>query len=650
MSRSKLVGVDLYSGCGGMSVGAALGLKKLSVRYGLDFDKHACNTFAQNHPDAFVDNLDVASVSARRILDKAKTDHIDYLLTGPTCQAVSTMGLHFAEDSRNLLFVHLVRLITELRALGKLPTNIILENVPGLVARSNLKLVRDLFRFFTDFGYSVGGDVVSVAALGVPQLRYRFFMFATREDRKITFPRPTYAERGDEELPVYRTVADAISDLYDVPPSEHDDSIKIRARPRPTEYQQLMRGAQGLTYNHWAANTEGLNLQRISHVPQGGSWKDIPEKLLPARFQKVRMTDYHTLYGRLHEQNPAYTIAAQFGNVTTGCYTHPRHDRPLTVREGCRLQGFPDSFRVFGPKNSQYRQIGNAVPPLAMAVLMQHWTGAASEKGVAPRVTREVLESGSKLPVLTPRFRGRVTDQEGRKEGYGSGTFWPKGWGVAPKTEPRVAENYRKSTEPLVFRRTAWREKHGHIEQDKHIDRAMQLDVSNVLAQLSRHRTWLVQPSDANDSNALKASAEHFYSLLTEMSAVVLRAAEPTHIRADFAYTADRVTLFLKRAVQRLGLEANIQSNGQADLFSHQTRRTNAWMLNVSAASLAQEKRSESVESALGIYFWPFRAVDRIGFRQPLPSGELLWIPLRQPEIRKLESDRAAQVEEVGVA
>ncbi|MGC0325023.1 DNA (cytosine-5)-methyltransferase 1 [Bradyrhizobium sp. USDA 326] len=650
MSRSKLVGVDLYSGCGGMSVGAALGLKNLSVRYGLDFDKHACNTFAQNHPEAFVDNLDVASITARRILEKAKIDHIDYLLTGPTCQAVSTMGLHFAEDSRNLLFVHMVRLVTELRTLGKLPKNIILENVPGLVARSNLKLVRDLFRFFADFGYSVGGDVVSVASLGVPQLRYRFFMFATREDRKITFPRPKYAERGDEKLPAYRTVTDAISDLYDVQPLEHDGPLKLRARPKPTEYQQLMRGDESVTYNHWAANTERLNLQRISHVPQGGSWKDIPEELLPARFQKVRMTDYHTLYGRLHEQNPAYTIAAQFGNVTTGCYTHPMHDRPLTVREGCRLQGFPDAFRVFGPKNSQYRQIGNAVPPLAMAVLMKHWSGAASERGIAPRVTGQVLESGSKLPVLTPRFRNRVTDQEGKKAGYGSGTFWPKGWGAAPQSSPRVAENYRKSTEPLVYRRTAWREKRGQVEQDQYIDRAMQLDVSQITAHLSTHRNWLVQPLDASHSDAYRASAEHFYDLLTEMSAVVLRALEPTYITADFAYTADRVSLFLKRASERLGIEANIQLNAQLDLFANQARRTNAWLLNITAASLGAQKPNRSIDNSLGIYFWPFRAVERAGLRKPFATGELAWIPLRQSDLRKLLSERRPEEREVVVA
>ena len=96
------------------------------------------------------------------------------------------------------------------------------------------------------------------------------------------------------------------------------------------------------------------------------------------------MTDYHTLYGRLHEHNPAYTISAEFGNVTSGCFTHPVHDRALTVREGCRIQGFPDSYQIMGPKNSQYRQVGNAVPPLAMAELMGFWETGRRRSSAAP--------------------------------------------------------------------------------------------------------------------------------------------------------------------------------------------------------------------------------------------------------------------------
>jgi DNA (cytosine-5)-methyltransferase 1 len=650
MRRPKLIGIDLYSGCGGMSVGAVMGNPQLDIRYGLDCNKHACLTFSQNHPRAFVENADVSSVTARKIFQKSEIDKIDFLLTGPTCQAVSTMGLHFAEDSRNLLFVHLVRLITEFKALGKLPENIVLENVPGLVARSNLKLVTDIFRFFRDLGYNVGGDVVSVAAMGVPQLRYRFFMLATRRDFEISFPKRQFGERDYEGLLPYRTVADAISDLYKTNPTEIDEPIHFGSRTKSTEYQRLMRSDDRTTWNHWTSNTESLNLARIFHVPQGGSWKDIPKKLLPPRFQRVRMTDYHTLYGRLHEKNPAYTISAQFGNVTTGCYTHPLHNRPLTVREGCRLQGFPDSFQIFGPKNSQYTQVGNAVPPLAMAALIKHWS--TEKEGLPPRVTLDVLEKGESLPVLTPRFRTRATDQKTVRSGYGSGTFWPKGWGKAPKKEPKHAENYRKTTEPLIFRRAAWRAKRGREQQDLYIDYAAKLDVSSIIQRMGINKNWLVQCADierVNDQS--KASADHFYWLMADLTSVVLGAKEPTRIITDLTYTADRVILFIRRALERLAIDATVHAGEHPDLFSFGVRRSNRWFIHIGTANSARatEPTSGSTGDILSLYFWPFRALHWRKMPKPLTSAQLLWVPLRESDLQlflKSQIDTGTQVKE----
>ncbi len=646
MARKTLVGVDIYGGCGGMSIGAVMGIPQLAIRYGLDFDPHACETFRANHKDAYVDQADVASVSARRILERAQIDRIDFLLTGPTCQAVSTMGLHYAEDSRNLLFVHLVRLINEFRSLGKLPETVVLENVPGLVARSNLKLVTDLFRSFRDLGYRVAGDVVSVASLGVPQLRYRFFMFATRSDRKITFPIGEYADRAKQGHRAYRTVADAISDLYAIEPTNSDQLVHLPHNGAHTEYQRMLRSDDGRVWNHWASSIQGTNHERISHVPQGGSWKDIPRSLLPERFQRVRMTDYHTLYGRLHELNPAYTIGAQFGNVTTGCYTHPRHHRPITVREGCRLQGFPDSFRVLGPKHSQYRQIGNAVPPLAMAVLMRHWAAADSEiAGEDPRVTLGLLESGQRLPVLTPRFQSRVTDQHTTRSGYGSGTFWPKGWGKAPKVVPTVSENYRKVSDPLVYRRVAWRAKRRGEEQDAYIDRAAGLDVSIIVERMTKRRDWLVQCTNMQSAaDQSKDSTIHFYELMVGLSAVLISARTRTQIITDFAYTADRVGLFLRRAAERLGIAANIASAEQLDLFDQSLRDRKVWTVEISAArSPIPERRVHAGTKVLRVFFWPFHAAEQIGLPKPLARGDLHWFPLSRTALSSLtfEGDRS---------
>ncbi len=540
MARS-LTAIDLFSGCGGMSSGARMGCEKVDVRYALDFDAHACSTFKANHPDAVVAHKDVGSVTAREILDSAKIDRVDYLFTGPSCQAVSTMGLFYAEDPRNLLFVHLARLISEMKKLGTLPRNIVLENVPGLVFKSNRRLVRDLFEFFSNLGYRVGGDVLSVATYGVPQLRFRFFMLATLEDKEITLPRPRHADEVIAPLSPYVTVEEAISDLYGVAPIDGDGVAKL---PRAQSAFQRRLRREGKTYNHWVSATQEINLARVSHVPQGGSWKDIPSDLLPARFQKVRMTDYHTLYGRLHEKNPAYTITAQFGNVTTGCFTHPLEDRPLSVREGCRLQGFSDDFRILGPKNSQYRQVGNAVPPLLMASLMEHWTASKEKEFVRPRITLDALESGQSLPVLTPRFKSRQTEQETDRAGYGSGTFWPRGWGERALHKGEIL-GYRKTNEPFERRRTVWRS-NKVAQQVEFADYALKLDISEVSKALRSSRHWIFQPLGGTLSNQQvgKHGDLAFTKLVAQTLAVARGLDTEILIVPDFSYTRERILQF----------------------------------------------------------------------------------------------------------
>lgn len=551
-----LTAVDLYCGCGGMSLGAELGCPELRVTYGADNDKNAITSFGVNHPEALADCIDASQISAARILESTGTDNVDLLLTGPSCQGVSTMGVFFSDDPRNLLMVHFARVLTEFKRLGKLPTSLVFENVPGLVYGKNINIVRELFQFLEEFGYTVAADVVSVASLGVPQLRYRFILHATLEDREILYPAAIYGDPGLEgALPSYVTVEEAISDLYDQPETEDGDRTAY-AETANSAYQKMLRSVKGNIGNHWTSATQPLNVARIASVPQGGSWKDMPPKLLPKRFQNVRMTDYHTLYGRLHEGNPAYTISAAFGNVTSGCFTHPLHNRALTVREGARLQGFPDDYVLMGPKNSQYRQVGNAVPPLAMAALIRLWTTEVGSEvdAVKPRLTCSLMRSGRKLPVLAPRFRGRRTSQQHKKNGYGSGTFWPKGWGRQPQYLPRSEENYRKSSDPLRFRKADWRNERNGTRLDPFVADALMsreelesldLSVSTlVLDPLEAMHQELDVPL-ANCSDAFFKSAALLVSLL-------LQSDRDVSVLTDFSYTASRLQAFIDRTKNKL--------------------------------------------------------------------------------------------------
>ncbi|MER0238940.1 DNA cytosine methyltransferase [Fulvimarina sp. MAC8] len=445
--------IDLYSGCGGMSAGAQMAIPGLEIRWALDIDRYATATFKKRHPKAIVETRNVAEVSAASIIETAKLTAIDWFFAGPTCQAVSTMGIFHEGDPRNALFVHFARLLDGFIERGVKPKNILLENVPGIVYGNNLAIVRELFQFLSKRGYNVAADVVCFADYGLPQLRNRFILIATVTDDPITFPAPTFSNEESSGLPPYRTVKDALSDLYGRNPTDDPRDSLTYPSPAANDYQAELRDRKRKLRNHLCSQITPLNVARIATVPQGGSWKDIPADLLPERFQRVRMTDYATLYGRLHEEAPAYTISAGFANITSGCFTHPLRDGSLSVREGARLQGFPDDFVFHGPRTAQYRQVGNAVPPYGFAAIVRHLIGGS--EGRTPRLTIDTINENRRFPKAVRRFTGRRTESELGKNGYGGGTYWPKGWG--PEIEREIVSkngHRRDATIPLRYARS----------------------------------------------------------------------------------------------------------------------------------------------------------------------------------------------------
>jgi len=120
-----------------------------------------------------------------------------------------------------------------------------------------------------------------------------------------------------------------------------------------------------LLYNHYAAKLSELDVEMISHVPPGGNWKDIPESVPSNRLAQIRKSGGRTTYyGRLRWDRPSYTISTYFNRAGNGCYIHPEQNRLISIREGARLQSFMDGFVFYGSRSSQYKQVGNAVPPL----------------------------------------------------------------------------------------------------------------------------------------------------------------------------------------------------------------------------------------------------------------------------------------------
>ena len=279
------------------------------------------------------------------------------------------------EDRRNHLFLDFVRIATHL-----MPKFILIENVPGMVSLDNGGVVAAIIREITSLGYKIDYRILFAAHYGVPQTRYRTVFLATREDIEIEFPAPTHNAksrpnftRGREltlnilplfamELKPHTTVWDAISDLPPIVPGSPDDSASYISDPQ-NEYQALMRAAHPRLTNHHAGRLSAINLERLTYIPQGGSWRDIPFDLLPAGMKRARRSDHTKRYGRLDPNGLCSTVLTKC-DPHWGSFFHPTQDRVLSVREAARMQSFPDHYIFLGTIGHQYEQVGNAVPPL----------------------------------------------------------------------------------------------------------------------------------------------------------------------------------------------------------------------------------------------------------------------------------------------
>lgn len=369
---------DLYSGAGGLSEGLRqVGFK---IVFGIDKDPEACRTFQLNHPDADVECASITSLSPGDIAQRVG-GYVDLVVGGPSCQGFSTAGRRTGwvrdDDDRNDLWSHMLAVVEKIQ-----PKAFIMENVPGLFAWKEGEFGWKIIQAFRELGFLVTHDILLAANYGVPQLRRRLFIVGVRDGGSFRFPSETHLGgwRRDtlhlwEEARVQRglrphvTAWEAIADLPALGDSSGAPSMRyghIRTTPI---IEHLRAGAGDRVRDHETGNLPEATRELLRQVPRGGTWRDIPTRDLPQRFQGMRRTDSTNLYGRLDPARAAYTINTQFLNVTTGCYTHPFEDRALTIREGARLQTFPDRYEFTGTLSSRARQIGNAVPPLLGAVL-----------------------------------------------------------------------------------------------------------------------------------------------------------------------------------------------------------------------------------------------------------------------------------------
>jgi DNA (cytosine-5)-methyltransferase 1 len=364
--------VDIFASPGGLSLGFKMaGFKPLA---GVDIDKDGLQTFSYNFTDSKVLLRDVRELDGRELLNElgVSSGEIDVIGGCPPCQGFSNVGRvkiaslvrvgvwklengnpRLIDDPRNLLYEEFIRLIKDC-----MPKFIVMENVSGMVSYGNGDLIEEVKRKFQTIGYTVNFRILDAADFGVPQHRKRIFFVGNRLGMQNPFPKAPQDGCSDCNDPV--TVWDAIGDL---PPlsAGHGKEIMKYNKPAFHGYQEWARDGSSYVFNHVARPHTRRDVETFRYMRLGDKWKDLPQKYRD--LYGYRNDIFNDKFKRLWKNKPAWTITAHLckdGYV----YIHPTQSRTITVREAARLQSFPDKFVFKGSRTSQFKQVGNAVPPL----------------------------------------------------------------------------------------------------------------------------------------------------------------------------------------------------------------------------------------------------------------------------------------------
>ena len=378
--------IDLFAGCGGLSEGFyKQGFQGLTH---VEYDHYACESLRTRMKHYGYQENEI-SVLEKDITDKdiieqieleVSSKSVDLLIGGPPCQSFSSLGRAkddkgMQDDPRNYLFESYEKILNHFK-----PSIFLFENVTGLLtAKFNNKKVIDVIKKKLGKNYKILSDtkkiVLNSCEYGVPQIRKRVFLIGIRKDinydvEKIFedinkthyVPNSTKLEKLNKKK--YVTVKDAIVDLPKLKPGQGKIETKFKSKLK-NEYIKKIRKENDLKiFDHVARTHNESDKKRFKEMSKNKwTFEKLLEKkpLLNHKKQRVFKNSYVV---QLWDK-PSRTIISHLykdGNQ----FIHPdyQQERTLTVREAARLQSFPDDFKFAGPRTEQYKQIGNAVPPL----------------------------------------------------------------------------------------------------------------------------------------------------------------------------------------------------------------------------------------------------------------------------------------------
>ncbi len=367
-TQGKPNAIDLFCGCGGISVG--LRDAGFHIVAGIDIEKKYLISFKHNFPESKALNTDITTVSPQEFMASVglKPGELDLLVGGPPCQGFSKnvpRKNRFLEDPKNLLVKSFLDYGEALD-----PKMILMENVAEIKNGFDESYSDEIITRLETAGYTVTTAVLNAANYGVPQRRRRAFFLANRLGIKFDAPRATHNRIAPSanivdlfSYPSHVTVEEAIGDL---PRLKHGTGAELAtyASEPQSDYQRSLRGTQTQVRNHIARALAPTQFERLSSILPGQGHKDLPEHL------KTK-GGYSGAYGRLTWDMIAPTITRWVFHPGSGRWGHPEDIRTLTIREVARVQSFPDAYQFLGSYNDQAGQLGNAVPPLLAATIVR---------------------------------------------------------------------------------------------------------------------------------------------------------------------------------------------------------------------------------------------------------------------------------------
>ncbi|MBU0592367.1 MAG: DNA cytosine methyltransferase [Gammaproteobacteria bacterium] len=336
---NELTAVSLFSGAGGMDVGFERA--GFTILAGNELDTYACKTYRLNHPKSKLHEGDINEHMDRL----AAYRNVDVVFGGPPCQGFSVAGKMNPNDPRSKLVFSFAKVVAALR-----PRVFVMENVKALASLEKFQKIREeLFRQFSELGYSVSMNILNAKDYGSAQNRERVFFVGSRDVKQGT-KLSTLLPYKQKALSVRDIIQHLGAAGSETNPRICKAKITLAARPilRKSPYAGMLFNGQGRPLN-----------------PDGWS------STLPASMggNRTPIIDEHHLYDYKESWVEQHHASLMKGQSSALGLVVPGHLRRLTIDEAALLQGFPADYQFAGPQSKVYCQIGNAVPcTLAEAV------------------------------------------------------------------------------------------------------------------------------------------------------------------------------------------------------------------------------------------------------------------------------------------